>query len=70
MPTALEIPASGPWTIEATVPACLVATPDLQPDPDGLARVRLALDAAQGSFRRYRLLLSARETERKAAIGE
>jgi cytosine deaminase len=47
MPTALEIPASGPWTIEATVPACLVATPDLQPDPDGLARVRLALDAGR-----------------------
>jgi len=35
-----------------------------------VSRLRLALDAAQGSYRRYRLLLSARETERKAAIGE
>jgi 7-keto-8-aminopelargonate synthetase-like enzyme len=33
-------------------------------------RLRLALDAAQGSYRRYRVLMSVRETALRTAIGE
>ncbi len=47
MPSLPEIPSSGPWSIEATVPACLLALSGLNPDQDGLARVRLTIDGGK-----------------------
>ncbi|WP_413989457.1 cytosine deaminase [Labrys okinawensis] len=44
VPSLPEIPASGRWSLEATVPACLVALPGLTPDEDGLARISLTVE--------------------------
>ncbi|WP_448951063.1 cytosine deaminase [Labrys neptuniae] len=56
MPKPLDIPADGRWSVEATVPACLVSQPLATIDQDGLARIRLtvadgrieAIEAADG----------------------
>ncbi|CAM5777178.1 amidohydrolase [Labrys miyagiensis] len=44
MPSLPEIPTSGPWSVEATVPACLVGLHGLGSDQDGLARIGLSIE--------------------------
>ncbi|WP_448151420.1 cytosine deaminase [Labrys miyagiensis] len=44
VPSLPEIPTSGPWSVEATVPACLVGLHGLGSDQDGLARIGLSIE--------------------------
>lgn len=43
MPKPIEIPTGGRWSVEASVPACLIAPQPAAIDRDGLARVRLSI---------------------------
>jgi cytosine/creatinine deaminase len=44
VPLPLQIPDTGPWSIEAAAPACLVTASGLTPDQDGLVRIRLSIE--------------------------